>query len=286
MKIGIIVESLRLPLFEGLKKAAELGADGVQLYAVAHNSHNLLEYSDTQLKELKSRCQDNNLVVSAICGDLGGHGFRQPQGNSERIALSKQIIDIGLKLDTRIMTTHIGVVPEDTSDPYYGKMADALREVGEYAAASGACLAIETGPESPTALKTFIENAVGSRGIQVNMDPANLVMVQNADPVAAVMTLKDHIVHTHAKDGVHYRACDPARVYAAFAEGGFEQLVAETGELFAETPLGEGQVDWVRYLDALKSIGFDGFLTIEREVGADPIRDISAAINFLKAGLA
>jgi L-ribulose-5-phosphate 3-epimerase len=285
MKIGIIVESLRLPLFEGLEKAAELGADGVQIYAVSGDSHNLLEYSDTQLKELKSCCNNNNLVVTAICGDLGGHGFRQPQGNAERIALSKQIIDIGLKLGTKIMTTHIGVVPVDLNDPMYEEMAISLREVGEYAARFDACLAIETGPESPEALKIFIENAVGSSGITVNMDPANLVMVQNADPAAAVLTLKDHIVHTHAKDGIHYRFCDPARVYGAFAEGGFEQLVAETGELFAETPLGEGQVNWDSYLKTLHEIGYDGFLTIEREVGDNPIKDISSAINFLKQKL-
>jgi len=50
MKIGTIVESLKLPLFDGLKKTAELGAEGVQIYAVARNSHNLLNYSSKQLK--------------------------------------------------------------------------------------------------------------------------------------------------------------------------------------------------------------------------------------------
>ena len=34
---------------------------------------------------------------------------------------------------------------------------------------------------------------------------------------------------------------------------------------------------------ALDDIGFHGFLTIEREVGDDPIRDIRAAVDFLKA---
>jgi L-ribulose-5-phosphate 3-epimerase len=285
MKIGIIVESLQLPLFAGLDKAAELGADGVQIYAVAQQGHNLLGYSTTQLKELKSHCVNNNLEISAICGDLGGHGFCQPQGNTELITLSKQIIDIALALGCKIMTTHIGVVPENTCDPVYEIMAEGLREVGEYATRAGASLAIETGPETPLALKNFIEDAVGSKGISVNMDPANLVMVQNADPAAAVRLLKAHIVHTHAKDGVHYRACDPSRVYNAFAEGGFEQLVVETGELFAETPLGNGQVDWDEYLNALCEINYNGFLTIEREVSGDPVEDISTAINFLKQKL-
>ena len=281
MKIGTIVESLKLPLFDGLKKAAELGAEGVQIYAVGRNSHNLLEYSKAQLRELKDRCIDSGLQISAICGDLGGHGFRQLNGNKERIELSKKIIDIGLELGTNIMTTHIGVVPEDISDPLYSKMADDLREVGEYAASPNACLAIETGPESPQALKDFIEKAVCSKGVAVNMDPANLVMVQNVDPAAAVRLLKDHIVHTHAKDGIHIQKCDPEKVYTAFAEGGFKQLVAETGDLFKETPLGQGGVNWKEYIQALRNIGYDGFLTIEREVGENPINDIDLAIKFL-----
>jgi len=281
MQIGTIVESLKLPLFDGLKKAAELGAEGVQIYAVARNGHNLLEYSPAQLKELKDCCRDNDLQITAVCGDLGGYGFRQKNGNKERVELSKRIIDIGLELGTNIMTTHIGVVPEDKSCPMYSTMAESLREVGEYAARSNAYLAIETGPESPEALKSFIEKAVRSQGIAVNMDPANLVMVQNADPAAAVHLLKDHIVHTHAKDGIHIQDCNPEKVYTAFAEGGFKQLVAQTGDLFKETPLGQGEVNWKEYIQALRDIGYKGFLTIEREVGENPISDIASAIKFL-----
>lgn len=281
MKIGTIVESLKLPLFDGLEKAAELGAKGVQIYAVGRNSHNLLKYSQEQLKDLKDHCDANGLQVAAICGDLGGYGFRQLNGNGERVKLSKQIIDIGLKLGTNIMTTHIGVVPNDISDPIYFIMAERLHEVGEYAARFGAYLAIETGPESPQALKNFIEKAVCSKGIAVNMDPANLVMVHDADPVAAVYLLKNHIVHTHAKDGIHMQKCDPEAVYTAFAEGGFAQLVAETGELFKETPLGQGAINWHEYIQALRDIGYNGFLTIEREVGSNPINDIASAIKFL-----
>jgi sugar phosphate isomerase/epimerase len=50
----------------------------------------------------------------------------------------------------------------------------------------------------------------------------------------------------------------------------------------SEVPLGEGSVDWPNYLKALEEIGYNGFLTIEREVGDDPERDIRAAVEFLK----
>ncbi|MBR2434356.1 MAG: sugar phosphate isomerase/epimerase, partial [Lentisphaeria bacterium] len=63
---------------------------------------------------------------------------------------------------------------------------------------------------------------------------------------------------------------------------GFEQLLSVTGQLFEEVPLGKGQVPWKEYIAALHEIGYDSWLTIEREVGADPVRDISEAVNFLK----
>lgn len=37
-----------------------------------------------------------------------------------------------------------------------------------------------------------------------------------------------------------------------------------------------------KYTDALSKIGYNGFLTVEREVGADPVRDIAAAADYLK----
>ena len=41
-------------------------------------------------------------------------------------------------------------------------------------------------------------------------------------------------------------------------------------------------MDFPAYLAALEEIGFDGFLTIEREVGADPAADIAMAVEFLR----
>ena len=97
----------------------------------------------------------------------------------------------------------------------------------------------------------------------VNMDPANLKMVMDDDPVQAVYTLKDYIVHTHAKDGLRFN--DPT-----------------LEKPFQEVPLGQGDVDWPNYLKALNDIGFKGFLTIERECGDNPAADIQMAVEFLK----
>ena len=110
----------------------------------------------------------------------------------------------------------------------------------------------------------------------MNLDPANFVMVTGDDPVRATYTLKDYIVHTHAKDGIKLLDRDPEIIY-----GIIEDTIQE-GKAFLETPLGEGGVDVPAWLSALEDIGYRGFLTIEREVGADPAADIHKAADFLR----
>ena len=59
-----------------------------------------------------------------------------------------------------------------------------------------------------------------------------------------------------------------------------------TGPSFEEVPLGTGSVDFTNYLKTLKDIGYTGFLTIEREVGDNPERDIQIAVDFLRETMA
>lgn len=278
-KIGVMVDSLRLPIPEGVRKARELGADGIQVYVVDGDmSADALDAS--RRREFRQLVSDTGLEISALCGDLGGHGFQIEAENEVKISRSKAIVDLAVDLGTNVVTTHIGVVPPDRNSPVYRNQLKVCKELGEYAATRGVAFAIETGPEPAKLLASFLDE-VNSPGVGVNLDPANLVMVLNDDPVQAVYTLKKYIVHTHAKDGVQYKPCDPVQVYASFAEGGIEGL--NIGELFNELPLGEGNVDWDRYLAALSEIGYRGYLTIEREVGANPEADIRTAVNFLKA---
>ena len=46
---------------------------------------------------------------------------------------------------------------------------------------------------------------------------------------------------------------------------------------------GFGNIDWEDFSNALREVGFDGFLTIERECGATPEADIRKAVNTLSA---
>lgn len=281
MKIGVMVDSLRMPVRQGIRKAKELGAAGIQVYAVAGEmSPEALTSADR--RELADLIRSEGLALAAICGDLGGHGFQREADNPSRIERSKRIMELAKELGTDVVTTHIGVIPGNESDRTYGVLYEACSRLGEFADAMRASFAIETGPEPAARLARFVRQ-LPCRGVRVNFDPANLAMVIGENPAEAVREVGDLIVHTHAKDGIMLKRCDPVELYRTFAEGGGD---VRPEDCIREVPLGEGAVDFPRYLASLRSVGYDGFLTIEREVGEQPEEDIRRAIVFLRLMLA
>ncbi len=271
--IGVMLDSFRTDFPSALDKAQALGAKGIQVYATRGEMSPELMTAEKRREFLKA-VKDHGLTISALCGDLG-KGFVDAGLNPGLIEQSKRILDLAKDLETDVVTTHIGVVPEDKSNPRYAVMQDACGKLAAYADSMQAHFAIETGPEKAATLRNFLDG-LHSTGVAVNLDPANFVMVTGDDPVQAVYTLKDYIVHTHAKDGRRLRYQDPEILYGMVEA----EMLADPS--FIELPLGEGDVDFPNYLKALDEIGYTGFLTIEREVGDDPEKDIGAAVRFLE----
>ncbi len=280
LKIGAMTESFRRPFPEAVKLAAKLGAQGIQTYA---NGEVLrARMTSAEIAETKRIVSGEGLVFSALCGDVGCRMYYKPEECRALIEDEKRMLETARELGTPIVTTHIGVVPEDENTTQYESMHRVCRELAEFADSVGGRFAVETGPEKAEFLKSFLDK-LGSRGVSVNLDPANLVMCAGDDPVQAVYTLRDYIVHTHAKDGIQFKPFDTRRLYCPDYYGLSPLENAEA--CFREVPLGEGGVDWSAYIGALKEIGYDGFLTIERECGDTPEEDIKRAVCFLEEKL-
>jgi len=251
-KVGVLVDCLGLGVKEGCRKAAELGAEGVQVYCTRGEMHPD-ELSRTGRRDFAHFLKGLGLELPALCADFG-RGYTKPELFEELIPLTKKCLDLAVDLRTKVVTTHIGVVPEEESDPARAAMVDALAQIGEHADARGVSFATETGPESPSLLASFLRS-LGCEALTVNYDPANLAM-KGFDPVAGVGELGEFIAHTHAKDGVRGKG---------------------------EVPLGKGDVDWPAYLAALDGAGYDGFLTIERERGTEVVEDVRRGVEFLRS---
>ena len=274
MKIGTLADWFGAGLIEGIKESGRCGAEGVQIYAAGEFDPKTV--TREKIGEVKKTARECGQRVAALCGELGGFGLECREDNAAKIDYLRKVFDLGLALDCHVVTTHIGVVPSDKNNPRYAVMKEACAEIGEYAARSGGYLAIETGPEPIPVLKAFVEDC--GQGIAINYDPANLVMATGVDEVQGVYAAGKSIVHTHAKDGLCLQRIDPEKFYQMFAAGGLEW--AQAAAYTKETPLGQGAVRWGEYLTALKEIGYDGFLTIEREV-TNGAEDIRMAVRFL-----
>ena len=274
--IGVIIDGFKTDRNTAIEYASKMGVDGIQMFATKGES--APENMDAGARNaLKKRVSDAGLVFSALCGDMG-MGFGDKERNPVLIAKLKKILDLANDLGTDIVTTHIGVVPDDSNHERYKIMQDALFELAEYAAKSNSYFAIETGPEKSSTLLKFIES-LNSKGIGVNLDPANLRMVVDEAPVEAVNNLAKYIVHTHAKDGIMLNKGNPEFIYRVV-----HPIPEEVKKMkfFEEKPFGEGAVNFPTYLKALEENGYKGFLTVEREAGDNPYANIMQAVEFLK----
>ena len=188
MKIGAVLENFCLPYIKALDAAVKIGLDGVQV-RLAGGELDVDALEKKGVKELKREIESRGLEISAVCGDLGG--FAVKEANGARIEKTKRIIDAAEVLGANIITTHIGMIPEEKNDNYR-VLLDAMKELGGFCGKTF-IMAIETGPESASVLKGFIEEA--GPGVGVNFDPANFVMITGEDEIKAVELLKDYADH-------------------------------------------------------------------------------------------
>ena len=249
-KIGIMIESLKLGFEGGIDKAVEIGADGFQMYYTQPEPT-----AREELLHMRACIESSGLAVSAVCGDIGP--YTDEAVNTQRLEVMKNVFNFAYEIGTKVVTGHIGEIPENRDTPVYRALHTGLTALGRMAKDRGLTFAIETGPENTALLRRFLDELDG--GVGVNFDPANLVMhAFSADGADSVEAVAPYIVHTHAKDGVR----EDGRGY--------------------EKPLGAGAVDFPLWMETLWKNGYRGFLTIERECGDDPVRDCTEAIRFLR----
>lgn len=159
------------------------------------------------------------------------------------------------------IATHMGFIPENPNDPVFKPFCDAVRTVAEYAKLKGQWLLFETGQETPTAMLRCFEE-VGTDNLGVNLDTANLILYGKANPVDALDVFGKYVRNIHAKDG-----CYPVN----------------GKDLGRETKIGEGKVDFKALFKKLKELGYDSYVTIEREIsGEQQLIDIREAKVFLE----
>jgi L-ribulose-5-phosphate 3-epimerase len=178
-----------------------------------------------------------------------------------RIARIKQVSDFAKKVGIPGVQTHCGFIPENPNEALYTEAVNAIREVAQYCKQNGQTFRCETGQETPITLVRAIKD-IGLDNVGVNFDVANVILYGKANPVDAVDLLGPYIMGIHAKDGLY--PTDPK-------------------QLGREVAIGQGKVNFPVLIEKLKKAGYQGPLTIEREIeGAKQTEDILASKAFLE----
>lgn len=173
----------------------------------------------------------------------------------------RAIVELAAKLGLPLVTFHAGFLPHDEADPAFGKMLERLRSVAGMFAAESIRLGLETGQETAPALAALLEK-LSCPNVGVNFDPANMILYGKGDPVDALRMLAPWIRQVHVKDAIRTRT---------------------PGTWGEEVPVGAGEVDWRNFFSTLKELGYAGDFVIEREAGAQRVKDICTAREvFLK----
>lgn len=192
-------------------------------------------------------------------------GFGDPATRPQRIERFKWALARTRELGLTDIMLHAGFIPEP-GDAARKPFLDTLGQVSELARVVGITVAFETGQESASLLRQTLDE-LKCPNLKVNFDPANMLLYDKDDPLKAVELLAPDIRSVHLKDA--NRPVTP-------------------GTWGEEVPLGRGQTNTRAFVTALKRVGYQGPLCIEREVGTqeERFRDIEHGVRFLRECLA
>lgn len=267
MEIGILT-SLNSKVEENIRKVAELGIHTAQLKC--WNSAFLTdEYAD----RAAAAAREYGVKITAFwCGWDGMSYWNFYEGpltlglvpkeyRAERMKMFLRGAAVAGRMGVTDVVTHVGFLPENPATTEYQEIVAALRYIGKQLLANGQYFLFETGQETPVTLKRTIEE-IGTGNMGINLDPANLLLYGKGNPVDALDVFGEYVRGIHAKDG---------------------EYPTDGRHLGKEKPLGEGRVNFPLFIAKLKELGYDGALTIEREIsGEKQIEDILKAKALLE----
>lgn len=252
----------------------ELGIPSIQLHS-PHQKTRTKETADAFLK----KCADAGVTITCVFGGFEGESYADIETTARTVGLvpedtraarvqeMKEISDFARLLGVGAVGLHIGFVPEDSNSGSYQDLLKTTRDLLDHVKANGQNLHLETGQETADHLLHFIAD-VDRDNLYINFDPANMILYGTGEPIAALKKVGQYVRSIHCKDATwapeDRRGLDWGR----------------------EVALGEGDVGMEDYLRTLKEIGYDGPLTIEREIPEDPVQqkaDIGKAVSLLES---
>lgn len=227
-----------------LSQLANLGYDGVEL-CLEHPDTSLDKLTDDKIAYVKKLLHENNLGLSSVslhCNFVD---------NDKCFSELKKAIPITKKFDAHLLVISTGTLRESEAETQRATLRTRIRELLTLCDENDVLLALEPEPEfiigSTVDMLELIED-IGHDRLKCNLDVGHSYITDNS-VTSAIELLGEKIAHTHVediKDKKHYHLIP-----------------------------GDGDIDLEAVIEALSSIGFDSYLTldlfnIEPGVAAEP----------------
>lgn len=272
MPVGVFA-SIDAGLGVKLEVVRDLGIKSIQLHTPAKASRTP-ENAKAFLAKLAEYGIEINVVFLGFEGETYETiartaetvGFVPAATRAARLEEAREIADFAKLLGVEAIGSHIGFVPHDVESEEYKSMVAAIQEYCDYLKKNGQRLHLETGQEKAENLLAFLET-VGRDNIFINFDPANLILYGMDNPIEALKKVGKYVRSCHCKDATKTTGVPGV-------------------DWGCEVPFGQGEVNAELYIRTLKEIGYDGPLTIEREIPEEPERqkaEIGQALALIEA---
>jgi sugar phosphate isomerase/epimerase len=266
-----VFASLDAGLGVNLDVAHELGVPTIQLHAPRKRTR-----TPDNARRFIDRVASLGIRLTAVFGGFEGEsyadiptvmrtvGLMPPATRAARFDEMREISDFARTLEVDVVALHLGFVPHDRGAPSYIDAVVVTRQLCEHCRGNRQALHLETGQERADTLLQFLRD-VDRDNLFVNFDPANMILYGSGEPIAALELVGRYVRSVHCKDATW--AARPGQEWGV------------------EVALGEGAVNFERFLRTLDTIGYTGPLTIEREIPQEPARqkiEIGRAMRLLE----
>ena len=252
MKKGISIWSFpAMTLSESFKLAADAGFEGVEVALDAEGEVSL-KSSEKDLLKVKEAANNYGIELYSVASGLYWDNWINADDKAER-ERAKDIVKVQLNTAKTLGADTILVIPGTVNADFvstekivdykttYERSLEAFLELKEYAEKVGVSIGLENVWNkfltSPMEMRAFIDR-IGSDFVGSYFDVGNVLF--NGYPEHWIAILAEKIKKVHFKD---YRR-------AAGGLHGFVDLLA-------------GDVDYPAVMAALKSVGYDGWVTAE-----------------------
>lgn len=307
MKIGLITDSLQDVSFgEAIAWIASVGIEAVEIATggfsrALHCNLDHLNANHRARAEFQAAIENHGLKLSALNCNGNPLDPHPERGKKHQQGLLKTI-ELAQKLGVDTVVTMSGcpgdpsgsTYPNWVTHPWQQEFQDLYRwqwdevltpfwkKTGQLAADHGVRIAIEMHPGQNVYNSSGLLRLRDIAGpmLGANLDPSHLFH-QGMDPIHVIHTLgSNFIFHVHAKD----TCLDP---YVTARSGVLDMRsmhsVSERAWSYRTLGFGHGEVWWRGFISALRSVGYDGALSIEHE---DPLlsarEGIVKSVEFLK----